>query len=620
MTAIAPSPAGTGSRAVIGALPTGAALREALRRRTVPPEQLVLAGRRIAASPATAVPLRVTILGQCTTAWLAPVLVAEAWGRGAAVAATSGEYDNVIQELARDGTTHDVVVLVPWNRRLLGPDERPVAQRVADEVALWRQAWELAARQGARLVQVGYDWVVPDAGGYHLSSRGGGAVERVRAVNAALRAELPAGTYFVDLEAVAGEQGRGRFYEPRSDNWTRQPFSPTGLAWLGRHVWAGVRAVTTGPKKVLVLDLDNTLWGGVVGETGPLGIQLGDSPEGEAFRGFQTYCRALARRGVVLAVCSKNNPADASEPFAKNPDMVLRRKDFAAFEASWEPKSVGLARIAATLRLGLDAFVFFDDSPTEREQVRQALPQVEVVDVPADPAEYVRSLASGLWFEAALLTAEDTQRSAQYQVESQRQQASQAAGSVDEYLASLEMQSDVRPIDEGDLQRVAQLIGKTNQFNLTTRRHTGEDVRRMLAQEGSVGLTLRLRDRFGDYGLISVALGTPVPAAEPTLRIDTWLMSCRAIGRTVEAHFMNCIAEAARARGYAVLIGEFIASEKNQQVADLYERFGFARRPDEGDGVARFRLPLADWAARPTHVRPAAGRATDSGNAVEGAA
>jgi len=584
------------------------ALRDLLRRGSLPPHRLAAAGRYIARQLADGVAgpvaARVRIVGECTTSFLVPLLTGEAWGRGTALSVSEAAYDNMIQALAQGPADGGVVVLVPWLRRLLADDSRDAAQRIADELAFLRQAHELVRRSGARLVQVGYDWLGAGPWGYHLGARHDGAVRLVREVNAALRAALPVDAYFVDLEQIAGQAGRERFYDLRNHHWTHQPFSDDGLVRLARHLWAGIRAVTTGPKKVLVVDLDNTLWGGVVGEVGPLNVQLGDSPDGAAYREFQEHLRQLARRGVILAVCSKNNPADAREPFAKHPDMVLRLADFAAFEASWDPKPVAIRRIADTLRLGLDSFVFFDDSPVEREHVRQALPEVEVVEVPADPAEYVRALEEGLWFEAVEVTADDRQRAAQYQAEQQRRAAQADAGDVAAFLASLDLRAVVRPVDEADMQRVVQLLGKTNQFILTTRRHSADAVRDLLARERAIGLTLRLCDRFGDYGLISVILAVPdEQRGADTLRIDTWLMSCRAIGRTAEEYFFRELVTQARIRGYRRLLGEFIPTTKNALVADLYPRLGFAILPDSPADVRRFVLDLdAEPPLPPTYV------------------
>jgi FkbH-like protein len=584
-------------------------LRRALGPGQLSPEELDRAGRFIqkcvAAGERPA--LRVLILGQCTTAYLKPMLAAVGWSHGVLLRVEDGEYDNVLQDvLGLAGDPPDAVILLPWTQRLLGEAQRPAADRVEDEVAFWRQVWNAARERGvSRIVQVGYDWVGPGAAGHHLGAAADGDVALVRRASARLREELGRG-YFVDLEQVSGLLGRGAFYDPRQYFWTRQPFSGAGLHALAEHLLAGVRALSTGPKKVLALDLDNTLWGGVVGETGPLGIALGESPDGEAYRSFQQYLKGLARRGVVLAVASKNNPDDAREPFEKNPDMVLGLGDFAAFEACWDPKALVLQRLAATLNLGLDSFVFFDDNPAEREHIRQALPEVEVVPVPADPAEYVRALAGGLWFESAHLTAEDLERSRQYAVERQRRDLEQRLGSMEDYLRSLGMRARVRELDETDLQRVVQLLGKTNQFNLTTRRHGEPEVRRLIAEPGSVALTLRLEDRFGDSGLVAFVLGVPAAgAAVPTLRIDTWLMSCRVIGRTME-HFTLCeLIARALALGYRRLEGEYLPTKKNALVARLYDDLGFRRVAEPEDGRMRYELELPPAALPETFVAAA---------------
>ena len=573
-----------------------AQLQLALRHDNLEPEEIERAGRWLAKDQGEDVAAtRVQILGQCTTSWLTPMIAAIGWGRGIRLSVAEGEYDNVVQELtlpAPDESTRDVIVLLPWTQRLLGTSGRSDSERIDDELAFWQHAWRLATERQGRILQIGYDWSVVGPLGHHLAGIAGGDVAIIREVNRRLREALPAGAYFVDLEQVAGELGRARFYDPRQYHWTKQPFSMPGAAALARHVVAGIQAMVIGPKKVLVLDLDNTLWGGVVGETGPLGITLGETADGEAFRAFQAHARGLARRGVLLAIASKNNPDDAREPFAQHPDMVLAMDDFAAFEASWEPKAVALGRIADTLGLGLDSFVFFDDNPAEREHVRQALPEVEVIDVPEDPAEYVRALEAGLWFESVGLTDEDRARTTQYAVERQRLELRSTAGSLDEYLASLAMVADVRELDDADLPRVVQLLAKTNQFNLTTRRHSEAQVRALLAPPGGVALTLRLRDRFGDHGLVAVVLAVAQADAErPALRIDTWLMSCRVIGRTVEHLLAGELARRAERLGYARVVGEYIPSRKNPLVAGLYETLGFAALGADAE-LARFALDL----------------------------
>jgi FkbH-like protein len=315
--------------------------------------------------------------------------------------------------------------------------------------------------------------------------------------------------------------------------------------------------------------------------------------------------KGLADRGIVLAIASKNNPADALEVFEKNPDMVLRIDDFGAAEICWDPKGTTIRRLAQTLNLGLDSFVFFDDNPAEREQVRQAVPEVEVVDVPEDPAEYALALQAGLYFETTGLTDEDRQRTGLYAVERKRRELEASATSLDDYLRSLAMRGEVRAIDETDLSRVEQLLAKTNQFNLTTRRHSRDTVSELLAAPNALGVTLRLRDRFGDHGLVAVMIVVPAGEAHAhAARIDTWLMSCRVIGRTAEQFLLGVVLERCRRLGYKNLIGEYIPTKKNALVAALYEELGFERKGAHSDSSSMFFELALDRAVNvPTLIR-----------------
>lgn len=587
------------------------ALRPPLRRGNLSPEELVRAGTLLhneLSRPDCPIPaLPVRLLGQCTTFWLARALVAEAWARNGAVRMSEGEYDQVMQELWQhppEGSGPSVAIFLPWNQRLLGKQDRSYRQRIDEELAFWKQAWEIAAgSHGLRILQVGYDLMIVGPQGYHVGGQREGELALIQEMNTVLRASLPENAFFLDLGQVAADQGRSAFYDPRRYFWTKQPFSEAGACRLAQHLWAGVRALTTGPKKVLVVDLDNTLWGGVVGELGPLGISLGESPDGEAFRAFQGHLAGLSKRGVVLAACTKNNPADAKEPFFKNPNMVLKLEDFAAFEASWSPKAEGIARIADQLGLAVDSFVFFDDNPAEREQVRQACPQVEVVEVPEEPAAYVPALQHGLWFEAPAVTAADKMRARHYREESQRRELKTNYSSLEEYLTSLQMRARAESVSEGNLHRVVQLLARTNQFNLTTRRHTLEDVRRLLATPGAIGLTLTMEDRFGDYGLVGVMLGVPLAEAPARIvRIDTFLLSCRVIGRTAEHFFLNCLLAQAKQLGYEQVQGQYQPTDKNVLVARLYEDLGFQPVSPGSADARRFVLNLAEASARATFV------------------
>jgi FkbH-like protein len=598
-------------------------LRSALRSDAIPPHAIARAGALVhdALGDAAASATPVLVLGQATTSWLAPTIAAVGAAAGLTLAARDGQFDQVLQDLSAlppTGRDDTVLVLLPWSDRLLAPGARPADARVADEVAYWQQVWSGARSRGiSRIVQIGYDWLGPGPLGHHAGARGGGAVALVRRTNDALRGALPDDAYFAALDEISGIEGRRDFYDRRALHWTRDPFSDGGRVALARHVVAGIRALTSGPRKVLVLDLDNTLWGGVVGEVGTHGVALGSTPDGEAFLAFQRYVKGLAARGVLLAVCSKNNPEDALEPFVSHPDTVLRPDDFAAFEASWGSKVDGLRRIAATLRLGLDSMVFFDDNPAERDLVRRALPEVAVVEVPAEPAEFVRTLEEALVFETVTLTAEDARRTTMYA--SERQRAAEVAAdddAVEDHLRGLEMLASITPLSDADLPRAVQLLGKTNQFNLTTRRHGADRVRAFMENPRAVARTLRLRDRFGDHGLVGLLLAEPAPNDARTLVVDTLLMSCRVIGRTAEHALVAHVLTAARELGYETVRGLYRPSARNEQVRPLWPAMGFRPAGDgsgdgsgEGsgdgvdDGIEAFDAPVARTALPASFVR-----------------
>lgn len=536
-------------------------------------------------------PLDVLILGQCTTTYLLPLITACAWGEGTRGNVREGGYDQLIQELLalKDDAAPQIIILLPWHQRLLAHDARPTAEKIADELSFLEQAWAQVARLKSKLIQVTYDAFGPGPLGYTMSGSGSGDLALIRSVNDALRTALPQGAYLIDLESISAWQGRARFYDERNYHWLKQPFSTEGLCALSRHLAVALRVLTTGRRKVLALDLDNTLWGGVVGETGPHDITLGSgSPEGESFLAFQKYIKRLKETGVLLAACSKNNEADAKAPFEQNTQMVLRLEDFASFHASWDGKPTRLRRIAQELNLGFDSIVFFDDNPAEREHVRAELPQVTVIEAPQDPSLYIRALQESLAFETVALTSADTERTAQYQAEASRREAQTVAATPQDYLASLKMRAEVQDISPENLDRVMDLITKTNQFNLTTRRHSRAAVEAMVATPGSVCFAIKLADKFGDYGLIAVVLALPEDAA--TLKVDTWLMSCRAMGRTVEHFTLNHLAVLAKGKNYSRILAEYLPTPKNTPVSTLLPDLGFSNINSNIAGVYEYVL------------------------------
>ena len=358
-------------------------------------------------------------------------------------------------------------------------------------------------------------------------------------------------------------------------------------------------------KKCLVLDLDNTLWGGVLGDDGLEGIVLGEgSARGEAHLALQRYAKQLRDRGVILAVCSKNDPVIAESVFHDHPEMLLKRSDIAAFVANWNDKAANLESIASQLNIGLDSLVFVDDNPVERARIRESLPMVAVPELPEDPAHYTRCVANAGYFEAVAFTADDQHRAEQYASNVSRQAALTSSQSLDDFLIGLEMSVVAGPIDPVNLARSAQLINKTNQFNPTTRRYAVEEVERFAASARHLTLQFRLSDKFGDNGLVSVMILHPDTEDTDLLEIDTWVMSCRVFGRQLELEAMNIAVEAARRRGIRTFRADYIPTPKNGVVSELYPSLGFIRMPEAApiEGATRWLLRLDDFEPSATHI------------------
>ena len=409
------------------------------------------------------------------------------------------------------------------------------------------------------------------------------------------------GVDILALDARAAVDGLKAWHDPVLWHNGKQEISPVAAPVYGDLVGRLLGAKQGLAKKCLVLDLDNTVWGGVVGDDGLAGLVLGQgSAAGEAFVAFQEYARELSRRGVILAVCSKNDEANAVEPFEKHPDMVLRRNDIASFVANWADKPSNLRTIAEELNIGIDSLVFVDDNPFERNLVRQELPMVAVPEVSEDPASYARTVADAGYFEGVAITDEDRVRSAQYQSNREREHLKQTATDLDAYLRSLEMQLIWKRFDEVGLQRTVQLINKTNQFNLTTRRYTDEDILALMSNNQAFGLQLRLLDRFGDNGIIGIVIGKM--AGEEDLLIDTWLMSCRVLGRQVEPTTLNLVADSAKRLGARRLIGEYFPTKKNGMVRDHYSKLGFTTVDTRDDGSSTNVLDLPTFVPAPTFI------------------
>ena len=574
---------------------------------------------RLAAACAVASPgvaglnrVKLGILGDGTLSLLGSAIAGSALRHGVAIEVIEGGYSSALQDASDPAselrTANLNMALVATDARLLGLDIATASGEEAQakvEAAFQRLTRIIEgmrpAVSSAILVQSIAAPFEPLFGSFDRAEAGSpfAMVESFNLRLAALAAE--GRIVLVDIARLAASVGLEHWDEPRHWHASKLSFSPSMIPVYGDVVARTVAAVLGKARKCLVLDLDNTLWGGVIGDDGVAGIVLGQgSASGEAFIAIQRMALELRNRGIVLAVCSKNEDEAARLPFREHPDMLLREDHIAVFQANWTDKAANLRAIAEALNIGVDALVFLDDNPAERAQVRRELPAVAVPEIPEDPALYPRMVAAAGYFEAVAFSNEDRERAGYYQANALRTASLQATGDMDSYLASLDMVCTIGRVDPVSRPRVAQLINKSNQFNLTTRRYSEAEVAAAEADPRRHAIQIRLADTFGDNGLISVVIADHVGS---TWDIDTWLMSCRVLGRRVEEAVLAHLAAGARAAGADSLIGRYIPSPKNKMVAKHYAKLGFERTESSASGDV-YRLSLADYVAPnlPMHV------------------
>lgn len=542
---------------------------------------------------------RIAVLGSSTTSLLIPVLKSLCLRDRVHAEFYEGPYNSIAQQILdpQSGLApfrpQIVVLAMHWrDLRLpvLSNDAGTVAQSVLEQQkTLWLRLSEMF---GCHVVQYGFDFPAEDAYGYLSVSLPGGRGRVIEVVNRTLREHAPAFVSILDTARLQRDTGSLAWEDPQLWYRFRQHPSTTALPTLAEGVQAHIRAVLGLTRKVLVTDLDNTLWKGVIGEDGLNGIQIGPgSPAGEAHEALQRYMLDLKSRGILLAVCSKNNPADARLPFKKHPHIPLRMEDFAVFVANWQDKAENLRGIARRLSLGLDSFVFLDDNPLEREWVRSQLPQVAVAEVGASVFHFVRDLERAGYFFGITLSQEDLDRTAQYQTEAQRENLRASIGSIDGFLVQLQLEASVEPVSSCNLARVTQLANKTNQFNVTTQRYTEAQIEALAQRPGAWTGAFRLADRMGSYGLVGLLFC--VPCGEREWEVETWLMSCRTLGRQMEKFMFDCMVQAAIRNGVKRIVGVYHPTEKNGLVAELYDHMGFSKT-DSTNAQSRYVLEVPD--------------------------
>jgi FkbH-like protein len=409
------------------------------------------------------------------------------------------------------------------------------------------------------------------------------------------------GVLINDVESVASWLGRRFWFEERFWDSAKYFCSLECLPHVGKNIVDVAMASLGRVTKCVVLDLDNTLWGGVIGDDGIEGIQLSAHGDGEAFYRFQLYLRELRRRGVLLAVCSKNEKANALLPFEKHPEMVLKLEDIAMFVANWNDKADNIRQIREVLNIGIDSMVFLDDNPFERNLVRELAPGITVPELPEDPADYVRAVSELNLFETTTFSAEDSKRTEMYRAEAQRREEQSGFASVDEFLQSMQMRMTCERFDPFHLPRISQLMQRSNQFNLTTRRLSEIECKSLMEDPRWLPLYAKLADRLSDHGLISVVT---LEALEDRLAIRDWLMSCRVLVRGVEQFLMNRTVEHAKKLGLPRITAEYIPTAKNGMVKEFFQQFGFARVEEDSTGHSHWLLETNAYQPARTFIQP----------------
>jgi FkbH-like protein len=557
---------------------------------------------------------RVAFLRSFTLEPAIPLLRAEAYANGIDLDVRIGDFNAYSQEiLDKESTLYT-----------FSPDIAFLAVQTCDVAPdLWQQYGDLssdAAGSGIRRVIESFQqWVrafrennqaslivhtlelpgFPSLGVLDAQS-GAGQSAAIEAINRELH-RLPEqypGVYVLDYDALVARYGRLHWRDERKWLTARMPIAADKLIHLA-HEWLRFVVPLSGKTgKALVVDLDNTLWGGVVGEDGVTGIQLGPEYPGAAYQAVQRAMLDLYSRGILLAICSKNNLEDAEQVLRHHPGMLLKPEHFAAMRINWNDKAQNLCEIASELNIGRDALVFMDDNPAEREQVRRALPEVRILELPDNPLNYPPAVRDCLAFERVTRSSEDARRTTFYVVERERSKAEQNFKSKEDFYRFLGQSATISPVQPSTLARVAQLTQKTNQFNLTSRRYGEQEIAALAARPNWQVVSLHVRDRFGDHGLVGVAI---THDENEVCEIDTFLLSCRVIGRTIESGMLSYLARKARAGGRKFLTGWYFPTAKNSPAQDFYARHRFNLKAQNGEGslwafdLTKDEIELPQW-------------------------
>lgn len=553
---------------------------------------------------------RMALVGDTATQFLATALRGEAIARGYDINLFEAEYNQVERQFLDPSSElysfdADYIVLFQSTHKLgehhsmLGEaEQRQLAAKRLDFVASICQNPQLA---GKKLICMNYPEIEDTVFGSYANQVESSFTYQVRRLNVGLMqlAQENANLFICDIAGVQNKIGRDSMFASNVYVSTEMVLSVDALPYVASRTMDIVSALRGQFKKCLILDLDNTVWGGVIGDDGLEGIQLGHGLGiGKAFTEFQMWVKKLKQRGIIICVASKNNEETAKEPFEKHPDMVLKLDDIAVFMANWETKVDNIRAIQQILNIGFDSMVFLDDNPFERNMVRENIPGITVPELPEDPGEYLEFIYGENLFETVSYSGLDKDRTKQYQVEAQRVSLQKTFANEADFLQSLNMVSEVSGFTKFNTPRVAQLSQRSNQFNLRTVRYTEADVEAMAADVDTIDLSFTLEDKFGDNGLIAVIIMKKQD--EETLFVDTWFMSCRVLKRGMENFTLNTMVEQAKAQGYKRIVGEYLPTPKNKMVEEHYPNLGFVKMDDAP--TAQYVLDVETYQPRECYI------------------
>jgi FkbH-like protein len=559
--------------------------------------------------PGAAKVIRIALLADCATQHLADIMRAIAARNNVQAEIYEGNYDGVDLEILDASSAlyafqpQYVVILLSSEKlkaRLYAAGDRRAF--AGETVGRLESRWS-AFRAHSQATIIQGTFVLPSErafGNYELKVADSvGSIFAEINYRLAVSAREAKNVLLNDIDFLAASVGRAQWLDARMWNMAKTPCRLDHLPLLAQSLLDTIFAASGLITKCVVLDLDNTLWGGVIGDDGLEGIALGEFDEGEAFVAFQTFIRELKRRGIILAVVSKNEHANAVLPFREHPHMVLREEDISVFVANWDNKADNIRLVQKTLNIGFDSLVFLDDNSFERNIVREFLPEVVTPDLPEDPSLYLETLAGLNLFETASFSEADLQRADQYREEAQRELTKTHFTNINDYLISLGMEIKLERFNAFNLPRIAQLIQRSNQFNLMTRRYGEAACEAMMKDPAFAPFTIKLADKFGDYGLVSVVILKPVGE---DVEIDEYLMSCRVLQRGVEGFTMNAIFTYAARLGAKRVVGQYIPTKKNEMVKDFFKGFGFEKVADGDGGASKWALAVGAYRPRETFM------------------